>query len=118
MKKPRNDGFTDLKYEIVPGRDSLNQYISALVNAAWHIHRSHPADWKRGELRFKDEFAARLGLLILKERALVRHCLNQNDRVLSMLVYRALELIDAGEDLSALANRGGYSLGRKYSAIE
>lgn len=91
-KGRRNDGWTDLSYRIVEDDDELNKKIGAIVNEAWHVHRHHRADWKRGAYSTKDHFARELGALLAENPGLERRCLAVGDRVLSMLVYRLREL--------------------------
>lgn len=117
MNNPRNDGRKGLKYDIDPRREALSRYVTNIVNEAWHIHRYHPEVWKR-EFSWKDIFAARLARLFVRGRSLVRMCLDQRDRVLSMLVYRALELIDCGANLAELANGEGSVLDDEYDAVK
>ena len=33
--------MTDINYVIVPDDPELNQYLSELLNEAWHVHQHH-----------------------------------------------------------------------------
>lgn len=101
----RHDGFSNIKYIIDSNDETLNRQLTAIINEAWHVHRAHPEDWKRTQPSYKDYAAAQIALHLAKDRSLIRHCLDQHDRILTMLVYRAIELIDEDADLETIGKR-------------
>ena len=80
----------------------LNQQFALLLDEANHIHFAHPEMWKR-EGCFKDYASSNLALHIREEKSLTRKFLALKNRTLSMLVYRAIELLDSDADIERLA---------------
>ncbi len=102
-RPPRNDGVTDISYVIVPDDPELNRYLSELLNEAWHVHQHHrDGNWKKAG-GYKDKYAARIALKIRVDKSLLQKLLNVRDRVLSMLTYRAIELLKENSDIDTLA---------------
>ena len=78
--------------------EELNSKLAVLVDQAEHVHFSHPESWKKnGE--FKDFAACKLALIIKDKQFLIRKFLGLNDRIVSMLVYRAIEILKSNADL-------------------
>ena len=76
----------------------LNSKLAVLLEEAEHVHFSHPEMWKRnGE--FKDYAASKLALIIKDKRSRIGKFLDLNDRIVSMLIYRAVELLKSDTDL-------------------
>lgn len=80
----------------------INQNLASLVEEANHVHFHHPEIWKR-DGSFKDYASSKIALHIREDRTLTRKFLTLKNRTLSMLVYRAIELLDADADLEALS---------------
>lgn len=89
-------------FESFSQNEKLNQQLSGLIDEANHVHFSHPEIWKR-EGSFKDYASSKLARLIREDRALTRKFLDLKDRTLSMLVYRAIELLDSNADIEMLS---------------
>ena len=68
------------------------------------MHFHHPQMWKR-EGGFKDYAASYLALQIRDNKALIRQLLILKCRTLSMLVYRAIELLNSDADIEALSEQ-------------
>ena len=100
---PRNDGWTDIAYDILPDEPELNQYFNEMLNEAWHVHQHHRDGHWNAAGGYKDRYAARIALKVQSDRSLLHKLLNVQDRLLSMLTYRASELLKEGEDVSRLA---------------
>lgn len=82
---------------------SLNTEFASLLEEARHVHFSHPESWKR-EGNFKDYASSKFAFLIEEDRSLIPKLLELKDRTVSMLTYRAIELLKNGHDLSKLSN--------------
>jgi len=91
---PRNDGWTDVAYEL--GTDPVeNTRIGAILNEACHVFRHHAeGTWKRVD---KDLYARRLVPELKARPALVGRLLRTQDRVVKMLTYRAIEILRDGQ---------------------
>ncbi len=68
----------------------LNDRVTYLLNDAFHVFDCHPGDWKT----VKDYYAKKLAKEIKANSWLGPRMLDIKDRVISMLVYRAYEIID------------------------
>lgn len=79
-------------------QEELNSKLASLIEESEHVHFSHPETWKR-DGKFKDFAASKIALIIQENRSLTRKFLGLNDRVVSMLTYRALELLESVVDL-------------------
>ena len=96
--------MTDINYVIVPDDPKLNRYLSELLNEAWHVHQHHrDGHWNKSG-GYKDKYAARIALKIRENRSLLHKFLKLKDRLLSMLTYRAIELLDENSDIETLAD--------------
>jgi hypothetical protein len=86
---PKNDGWTDVQYELgVEPED--NARISRILNEACHVFRHHASGvWQSED---KDAYAALLVAEIERRPSLVGRLLKTDDRVVKMITYRALEL--------------------------
>jgi len=96
-KLPKNDGWTDVAYEL--GSDPEDSArISKILNEACHVFRHHASDqWKSDD---KDAYAKRLMEEIRRRPSLVGRLLNTDDRVVKMVTHRAVELLEV-EDKTA-----------------
>ena len=95
--------MTDIDYVIVPDDPELNRYLSKLLNEAWHVHQHHrDGHWNKAG-GYKDTFAARIALKVRVDKSLLQKLLNVRDRVLSMLTYRAIEMLKENSDIDTLA---------------
>lgn len=86
--------------------ETLNSDWAERFEEAHHVHFSHPEMWKR-EAGFKDYVSSQIALLVQKDRYLVKKFSELEDRIISMLTYRAVELIKTNADLEALSNGSG-----------
>jgi hypothetical protein len=90
---PKNDGWIDVAYEVGTNPDD-NARISALLNEACHVFHHHAGGtWAT---RDKDVYARRLAIEIERRPTLPGRLLDTDDRVVKMITYRALELLNAG----------------------
>jgi len=89
---PKNDGWTDVQYEL--GSDpGDNARISRILNEACHVFRYHASGrWKSED---KDAYAKLLMVEIRARPSLVGRLLNTDDRVVKMVTHRAVELLKA-----------------------
>ena len=88
---PVNDGWTDIEYDLGDDPDD-NARISRILNEACHVfHRHAEGVWLTAD---KDAYASLLADEIERRPGLIGRLLNTDDRVVKMLAYRALELIE------------------------
>ena len=93
-KLPRNDGWTDVDYDLGCSPED-NARLSNILNEACHVFRYHSSGvWTSDH---KDAYARLLVAEIDRRPSLVGRLLRTDDRVVKMITYRALELIDARE---------------------
>jgi len=91
-KLPRNDGWTNIDYNFGPDAEE-NARISYILNEACHVFRHHAeGTWAASD---KDAYASKLVPEIERRPTIVGRLLETDDRVVKMITYRALELIDA-----------------------
>jgi hypothetical protein len=91
-KLPKNDGWTDVAYELGE-RSEDNARLSALLNEACHVFHLHAEGvWRSQD---KDAYAGRLADEIAARPGLVGRLLNTDDRVVKSLTHRAVELLKA-----------------------
>jgi hypothetical protein len=94
---PKNDGWTDVDYDLGSNLED-NARISKILNEACHVFRHHAEGvWRSGD---KDAYASLLMAEIERQPSIVGRLLKTDDRVVKMLTYRALELIDARKKTS------------------
>jgi len=93
-KLPKNDGWTDVAYEL--GSDPQDSArISKILNEACHVFHHHASGlWKSED---KDGYAKLLMEEIRRRPSLVGRLLNTDDRVVKMVTHRAVELLKAEE---------------------
>lgn len=91
--------------------EAENSNWAKLLEEARHVHFMHPESWKR-DANFKDSVASKLALLIKQDRTLTRRLLGLNDRIVSMLTYRAVELLQSKAGIHSLPDRSEQSLFR------
>lgn len=72
----------------------LNDRLTHLLKEACHVFNDHPGDWKTFS---KDRYAQQLANEIKANPWLGRRMLDLKDRVISMLVYRAFEILNRGD---------------------
>ncbi|HEX2881990.1 MAG TPA: hypothetical protein VHO25_20870 [Polyangiaceae bacterium] len=95
-KLPQNDGWTEIAYDLGTNIED-SERISKLLNEACHVFRHHSdGHWKSDD---KDAYAALLAAELRRRPSLAGRLLNTDDRVIKMLTYRALELLqgDSGD---------------------
>jgi len=88
---PKNDGGTDVDYDFgLPS--SERAALSALLNEACHVFRRHAdGHWKTHD---KDAHASLIAAQIKAHPGLTHRLLQSGDRVIQMLTYRALEMLE------------------------
>jgi hypothetical protein len=90
INPPKNDGWHNYKYSLYQN-DQLNEKITFILNEACHVFYYHAdGNWKED----KDYYANLLVALIKQHPSLPRKLLSLNDRVVKMITYRAIELIN------------------------
>jgi len=89
---PKNDGWVDVLYDL--GHDAEdNARVSAILNEACHVFHHHAeGTWAVAD---KDAYAGKLATEIAARPGLTGRLLRTDDRVVKMLVHRALELLRA-----------------------
>lgn len=91
-KLPRNNGWTDVDYDLGANRDDSAR-VSKILNEACHVFHHHASGvWASAD---KDAYASLLADEIERRPSLVGRLLKTDDRVVKTLTYRALELLDA-----------------------
>jgi len=90
-EQPKMETFASPVYQISP--DSIEkQVISAMLNEAEHVFRWHTdGAWKTTH---KEHYARLLASHLKIHPKLIRNINNLNNRVFSMIVYRAVELLN------------------------
>jgi hypothetical protein len=89
MQPIKNDGWTDIIYDFGLGAE-LNKRISFILNEACHVFYYHAdGTWKSND---KDNYARQLAEEIRKTPSLIRKLIKLEDRVVRMVVFRAIEL--------------------------
>ena len=84
-----NDGWQDLEYELTAD-PVANARLSKILNEACHVFHLHAEGvWASHD---RDAYAEKLRIEIGQRPSLVRKLLALRDRVVRMLVYRAVEL--------------------------
>jgi hypothetical protein len=86
--KPNLEGFGNPRYPLSAGPD--DEPISAILNEAKHVFEWHKEGLWNSE--YKDGFASLLVPYIRSHPKLIRQVLDLDQRVFSMVVYRAVEL--------------------------
>ena len=76
--------------------EQVNLRLSAILNEAAHVFEWHAEGLWKSE--YKDGFARLLVYYIADHPKLIRTIVELNDRVFSMLVYRAVELLNENEN--------------------
>lgn len=93
--EPNLEGFGSPVYPLSPD-DQTNARLSAILNEAAHVFDWHAEGLWQSE--YKDGFARLLIPALKQHPKLIRNIIELNDRVFSMVVYRAVELIKRNED--------------------
>jgi hypothetical protein len=89
--EPNVKEFGSPIYAVSPDPQT-NARISAVLNEVAHVFYCHAEGlWK---IEYKDGFARLLMSDLKAHPKLIRNILNLNDRVFSMIVYRAVELLN------------------------
>ena len=86
--KPNLEGFGRPLFRLSNGPD--DEPISAILNEAKHVFEWHKEGLWNSE--YKDGFASLLIPYIRSQPKLIRQVLDLDDRVFSMVTYRAVEL--------------------------
>lgn len=88
-KHPKNDGWAEINYQFGLVEDEANN-LSLLLNEACHVyHRHAEGDWRTSD---KDSYASEILKFMVKHPELESRLLRCGDRVIKMLVFRAIEL--------------------------
>ncbi len=91
MKSVKNDGWEDVNYDFGRGEE-LNNRISYILNEACHVFHHHKdGNWKS---IYKDRYAQKLVEEIEKSPSIIKQLKDLNDRVVKMVTYRAIELLN------------------------
>lgn len=90
-EQPKNDGWEDVEYDF--GLDeAATERVSFLLNEACHVFYYHKdGHWNSS---YKERYAADLAVEFKKYPELSSRVLRSKDRVVKMVAYRALELIE------------------------
>ncbi len=90
-EQPKNDGWEDVDYDF--GLDQAdNQRISNILNEACHVFYYHSdGNWKS---EYKERYANDLAEEFRKYDKLSSRVIRSKDRVVKMVAYRALEILD------------------------
>ena len=88
-KHSKNDGWDEIEYDFGL-KDKEASEFTFLLNQACHVYHCH-ADgvWKSED---KDSYAKEILKYIIKHPELESRLLRSGDRVIKMLVFRALDL--------------------------
>ncbi len=88
---PRNDGSMRVRYELVDDADR-NAALSHLLNEMCHVFHDHAdGNWRDS---YKDAYARQIAAAIAEMPYLTERLLGTGDRVIRMVTYRALELVE------------------------
>lgn len=91
---PRHDGWNEVAYELLED-DALNAELWSLLNEACHVFHLHAeGTWESHD---KDAYARQLAIEMAKFPGLRHRLLKTGDRVIRMLAYRAMELLDTDD---------------------
>lgn len=89
---PTNDGWADVAYDLGPSAED-NARVSRVLNEACHVFHHHAEGvWASSD---KDAYASKIADEIERRPTLAGRLLKTDDRVVKMLAYRALELVEA-----------------------
>jgi len=90
MSPQQNDGWTDESYEFGRG-DEFNRKIGEILNEACHAFHHHASGvWQNDH---KDFYARKLIPEMQAHPSLIGQLKQLQDRVVKMVVYRAVEII-------------------------
>jgi hypothetical protein len=89
--EPNVEAFGAPIYPVSPDEET-NACISAVLNEAAHVFEWHAEGLWQSE--YKDGFARLLLPHLNQHPKLIRSIININNRVFSMVVYRAVELLN------------------------
>ncbi len=88
-KLAKNDGWEEIDYQFGLGHEDGSK-LSVLLNEACHVYHCHAEGvWESND---KDAYATKILQLMDKYPELESRLLRSSDRVIKMLVYRAIEL--------------------------
>ena len=90
MEPQQNDGWSDEAYDFVHG-DDLNQRVGHILNEACHVFYNHACGiWTSDQ---KETYARQLVPDLKEHPFLIRQLKQLDDRVVKMVLYRAVEMI-------------------------
>ncbi len=88
-KHSKNDGWEEIDYDFSLESEEAEKF-SFLLNQACHVYHCHAEGiWKSED---KDSYASLILEYMIKHPKLESRLLRSGDRVVKMLVYRAIEL--------------------------
>ena len=91
-----NDGSMSVDYQLLDDPDR-NAHLSFVLNQACHVFHCHAdGSWAS---QYKDNYAKSVAKEIARFPSLTHRLLGVGDRVIKMVAYRALELLEAGGPL-------------------
>jgi hypothetical protein len=91
IDKPNIEGFGLPLYAVSPDSET-NSRISAVLNEASHVFNWHKEGLWKSE--YKDGFASLLIEDLKAHPKLIKSIIKLDDRVFTMVVYRAVELLN------------------------
>lgn len=95
ISEPNLAAFNSPLYALSPDANT-NTRISAILNEAAHVFHWHAEGLWQSE--YKDGFARLLIPDLMQHPKLIRSIIELNDRVFSMVVYRAVELLNKNDN--------------------
>lgn len=99
-EQPENDGWEDIEYDFGLDQEA-NQRVSDILNEACHVFYYHQdGNWKP---EYKERYANDLALEFNKYNKLSSRVIRSKDRVVKMVAYRALEILDGKHGIGSKA---------------
>ena len=89
------DGYTGFDYDFGRGEE-LNEKLNFILNEAIHVFYYHKdGKWNS---KYKDEYANMLKVEIEKTPSLIKQLKQLEDRVVKMVTYRAIVLLEENKE--------------------